>query len=190
MSWTLLVAQLALSAVLLLSATGKALRPEDFLAALRLSHLPSRLVRSLSVTIPVLELGLALALVLSTAGTLPIALGATIVLLGVFTVWMTWVRANHLRVRCGCFGLGGEEVGWRTIARNGFLILLAGVGVVLTGRTHSPLPPPSFWMVVTVTSVSMCLPLLVVLREAAPDFVLTLERLREEQAAGRWLRES
>jgi hypothetical protein len=182
MSWLLLALQLLLGGVLFLAATGKAWQPEAFAAALRLSHLPSRLIRSLSIVIPALELGLALALVLSTPRTLPIALGATALLLGIFTAWMVWIRANHLRVRCGCFGPGGTEVGRRTIARNGLLILLATAAAVLAGRTESVLPTPSFWMVVTVTTVSVCLALLVALREVAPHFVFTLEQLQERQA--------
>ena len=182
MSWLLLAIQVLLATVLLLAAAAKALRPADFASALRLSHLPSRLVRSLSIAIPALEFCLALALVLSTRRLLPGALSVTALLFGAFAVWMIWIRANRLRVRCGCFGLGGTEVGGHTIARNGLLIVLAAAGAVLAGRTESPLPAPSFWMVVTVTSVSVCLALLVALREVAPHFSFTFEQLQERQA--------
>ncbi|MGH2531948.1 MAG: MauE/DoxX family redox-associated membrane protein [Thermomicrobiales bacterium] len=184
LSWLLLAIQLVLATVLLLAATGKALHPDDFAAALRLSHLPSRLDRPLTVVIPLIEFGLTLTLILSTPRTLPFVLSATAMLFGIFTVWMIWIRANHLRVRCGCFGLGGKEVGWRIIGRNGLLIVLSVAGIFLTVRAQSPLPDLSFWMVVSVTSVSMCVALVAVLREMAPQLLLTGERLYEQEAAG------
>jgi hypothetical protein len=181
MAWLLLALQTFLSTILLLAAAGKALRPEEFPAALRLSHLPAPLIRPLSLAIPGLELGLALGLLLSTSWLLPLALGATAALFGTFTVWMVWIRARHLRVRCGCFGAGGPEIGWRTIARNGLLIVLAATAAVLATRAESPLPGPSLWMAVTVTAMSMSLALVIALREIAPHLILTVEQLREQQ---------
>ena len=65
MSWLLLALQVALAVVLFLAAAGKALRSEEFLSALRLSHLPAGLVGPIGVAVPVLELALAASLVLA-----------------------------------------------------------------------------------------------------------------------------
>ena len=183
MSWLLLALQLTLGSVLLAAAVGKALRSEEFLAALRLSHLPAGAVAPIGVAVPLVELGLAVALLLATPGSLPIAFGATLVVLGGFTVWMVWVRSRRLRVRCGCFGTGGSEVGGRTIGRNALLLLLALGGLVLASRTESPLPGPSLSMAVAVTSLGMCFALLLALRAAWPQLALTLERAEAAGAA-------
>lgn len=183
MSWFLLALQLALAVVLFLAAVGKALRSEEFLAALRLSHLPTRLVSPLGVAVPVLELALAAALLLAPDPALPTVLGLTILLFAAFTVWMGWVRANRLRVRCGCFGVGGAEVGTRSMVRNAGLVALAVAALVLAARADSPLPGPSFALVVAVTSFGMCLALLEGLRVAWPQLVVSFDRLQAREAA-------
>lgn len=182
MSWLLLALQLALAAVLFLAAVGKALRTEEFLSALRLSHLPDGWVAPLGVAVPVVELALAAALLLLPERALPAVLGATILLFVAFTVWMGWVRAKHLRVRCGCFGVGGPEVGPRSIARNAGLVALAVAALILAGRTGSPLPGPSLALLVAVTSLAMCLALLEGLRAAWPQLVVTFDRLQAREA--------
>ena len=60
MSWLPLALQVILSAVLLVAATEKTLRAEDFFAALRLSHLPAGSIAPIGVAVPALELMLAL----------------------------------------------------------------------------------------------------------------------------------
>ncbi len=62
MSWLLLAPQVILSAVLLVAATEKTLRSEEFFAALRLSHLPAGSVAPIGAAVPLVELMLALAL--------------------------------------------------------------------------------------------------------------------------------
>ena len=59
-SWLPLALQVILSAVLLVAATEKTLRAEDFFAALRLSHLPAGAIAPIGVAVPTLELTLAL----------------------------------------------------------------------------------------------------------------------------------
>jgi hypothetical protein len=185
-SWVLLALQLALAVVLLLAATGKALRSAEFVAALRLSHLPEGVVAPLAVAVPVVELALAAALVLAPGWALPLALGGTVLLLGAFTIWMAWVRARGLRVSCGCFGPGGSRIGARTIGRNLLLLGLAvgGLVLVLAGRASSPLPGPSLPMTVTVTSLAMCLALFDGLRAAWPQLVLTFDGMQAREAGG------
>ena len=182
MSWLLLALQVILSAVLLVAATEKTLRSEEFFAALRLSHLPDGAIAPLGVAVPALELALALALLLAPARWLPLAFGAAALVLVAFTAWMGWVRARRLRVRCGCFGPGGGHVGPRTIGRNLLLLALALAGLVLAGRTPTPLPGPSLAMAVIVTSLGLCLALLMALRTVWPHLILSVERYQARQA--------
>jgi hypothetical protein len=132
--------------------------------------------------VPALELTLALALLLAPARWLPLVFLATALVLGAFTAWMGWVRARRLRVRCGCFGPGGGHVGSRTIGRNLLLLALALGGLVLAGQTRTPLPGPSLAMVVTMTSVGVCLALLLALRAAWPHMVLSFDQYQARQA--------
>src|SRR5918994_880476 len=106
LSWLLLALQVILSAVLLVAATEKTLRAEEFFAALRLSHLPTGSIAPIGVAVPALELTLALALLLAPMRWLALGFGVAALVLGAFTAWMGWVRARRLRVRCGCFGPG------------------------------------------------------------------------------------
>jgi hypothetical protein len=182
-SWLLLALQMILSVTLLVAATEKTLRTEEFFAALRLSHLPAGSTVPIGVAVPALELALALALLLAPVQWLPLAFGAAAIILGAFTVWMGWVRARRLRIRCGCFGPGGGHVGPRTIGRNLLLLALALVGLVLAGQTRSPLPGPSLAMVVSVTSLSLCLALLLALRTVWPHLIISFEEYQARQLA-------
>jgi hypothetical protein len=182
MTWLLLALQLSLSGVFLLAATGKVLRSEEFLAALRLSHLPEVFVGVLGVGVPALEYGLVIALLISTPLTLQVALSIAIALLAVFTVWMVWVVARQLHLRCGCFGTGGVEVGLYSIARNSLLLLVATAALVLARQTRSPLPLPSGWLVMTIIALSMGFVLLYALWATRSGLILTLHRLESRLA--------
>ena len=183
LSWLLLALEVILSVVLLVAATEKTLRSEEFFAALRLSHLPATSIVPIGVAVPALELTLALALLLAPARWLPLTFGAAALLLAVFTVWMGWVQARRLRVRCGCFGPGGGYVDPRTIGRNLLLLALALAGLVLAGQTRAPLPGPSLAMAVTVTALGLSLALLLALRAAWPHLIFSFEQYQARQLA-------
>ena len=183
MPWLLLAVQIALAVVLILAASGKALRADEFVAALRLSHLPDVLVAPLAVAVPILELSLGLALLLAPDEALPVVLAATVALLASFTGWMGWVRAKGLRVRCGCFGTGDREIGVRSLGRNAVLLGVALVGLVLAVRIEAPLSGPSLPMAVTATSVGLCLALAQALHGAWPHLALTFDRLEAREAS-------
>ena len=180
MSWLLLALQVILSVVLLVAATEKTLRAEEFFAALRLSHLPAGSIMPIGIAVPALELTLALALLLAPARWLPLAFGAAAVLLAAFTAWMGWVRMRRLRVGCGCFGPGGGYVGPRTIGRNLLVLALTLAGLVLAGQARTPLPGPSLALAVTVTTLGLCIALLRALRAAWPHLILSLEHLQSQ----------
>lgn len=179
MSWLLLASQLILGTLLVVAATGKLLRHEQFIAALRLSHLPPGIVRPVSIVVPAVEFGLAMALLLTRASWLQAVYVATACLLGIFTLWMVWVRLRNLRVRCGCFGSGAAVVGGHTIARNLLLLLIALGGATLAMQASSVLPTPTLWMVGTVVSSSIILALLRGLWDGLPSLVLTLDHLEQ-----------
>jgi hypothetical protein len=174
--------QVILSAVLLIAATEKSLSSDEFLAALRFSHLPPGMIGPIGVVVPALELAAAVGLLLAPASWLPLAFLATALTFGAFTVWLISVRARRLRVRCGCFGLRGGYVGPRTIGRNLVLLGLALAGLVLAGQTLSALPGPSLPMVITVTSLCVCLALLLALRSAWPYLILSFDQYQARQA--------
>jgi len=182
LSWLLLALLVILSVVLLIAATVKTLRSEEFLAALRLSHLPAGSIAPIGIAVPALELTLALALLLAPAQWLPFVFFAAALVLGAFTAWMVSVRARRLRVRCGCFGPGGGQIGSRTIGRNLLLVALALGGLVLSEQTRTPLPSPSLELAVTVTSLAVCLALLLALRNAWPYLALSFEQYQARQA--------
>ncbi len=182
LAWLLLALQVILSVTLLVAATEKMLRAEEFFAALRLSHLPAGAIVPIGVAVPALELMLALALLLAPVPWQPLAFAAAAVTLGAFTAWMSWVRARRLRLRCGCFGPGGGQIGPRTIGRNLLLLAMALGGVMLAGQTRSPLPGPSLAMAVTVTSLGACLALLLALRTTWPHLILSFDQYQARQA--------
>lgn len=180
MSWLLLGSQLFLSTLLCIAATGKALRQEEFAAALRLSHLPSRLIGLVSLMVPLAEFSLAVALVLFRTPWLQTVYVAVACLFAVFVLWMVWVRFRRLRVRCACFG-SGEPVGGRSITRNLLLIVIALGGAYLAAHTSSVLPTSTFWMIATVLSSCMVLALLRGLWNGLPGLALTLDQLEQRR---------
>jgi len=181
-TWILAALQIALASVLFLAAIGKALRSDEFTAALRLSHIPTPLVTPVAIVVPLVEASLAALLVLAPVRWLPATLTATLVLFLLFTLWMASVRMRRLRIRCGCFGPGGADVGPQTIGRNALFVLAALVALLLVRQGATLLPGPSFAMVVAVTSLAMSLALLDALRTAWPHLAVTFDRLHPHEA--------
>ncbi|MGH2560295.1 MAG: MauE/DoxX family redox-associated membrane protein [Thermomicrobiales bacterium] len=179
--WLLAAVQVFLSIVLLLAAVGKILQFEDFAALLDVSHLPNAAVRPLSIIIPSLEMCLAVGLLLTDGRLLRTVFGIATLLFLSFIGWMTWIGAHGLRVQCSCFGLGGNEVNSRSIARNLLLMLVSAGGLYLAKTTQSGLPGPSLWLAITVTSLSLGVALLLGFRAGFPSLVLTLDQLEQDQ---------
>jgi uncharacterized membrane protein YphA (DoxX/SURF4 family) len=185
MSWVLLMIQLSLGVTFILAATGKSLRTDEFKTLLRFSGLSERAVAPVAVLVPALELGVAAALLLQGSRSLVAAFGVAAGLFAIFTAWMVWVRARGLHLRCGCFGTGGSEIGPRSIQRNLVLLGLAVAGLAIASRTPSPLPGPSIWLVITLTASGLCAALIVALRAARPNLVLSFDLARGESDFGR-----
>lgn len=183
MAYLLLICQLLLATVMLLAATGKMLNGEQFLTALRVGYVPQSLVIVIAVLTPAMEFCLAVGLVLSPPSLLPISLMVCTAVLVLFTGWMLAVSLRGLRVKCGCFGAGGADVGPSTIGRNIALIIISLGGLLLTLSHQSLLPAPSFWMVITVLSCCMSIMLLRALQQGKGALTLSLTQLEQDQSS-------
>ena len=184
MSWALAALQIVLAGTFCLAAVGKLLRSDEFVSALRLSRLPEGVVRLLAVVVPILETGLGLWLVLASPDATSLPFAASLALLALVTAWMGWVRVRRFRVRCGCFGPNGGEVGAATIGRNLALLALAGIGWIASLDAGSALPGPSLPMAAIAAAFGLCIAMLAALRFAWPYLTLTDDRLRAGGAAG------
>jgi hypothetical protein len=126
-----LVARITLAATFGLSAVTKLARRPEFARALQDFGLPRS--DTLSGTVPLVEGGLALALVLVTGEAWPAFLA-----IGVLAVFTGAVIANLMGDRpapCPCFGpptAGARPVSAATVARNGYLVALAVLGTAST----------------------------------------------------------
>lgn len=177
MEYLLVFCQFALAIVMLIAATGKLLNLEQLLAALRLSAIPELLVQPLAWFTPLVELCLAISLLLSPTHLLPIVMLTTLCLLSIFTLWMINVQARGLHIQCGCFGTGNTHVGPATLLRNGVLLALSLGGFLLARVTHSLLPSPSLWMMLSVLTGAMCLMLLTAFQHTKSALILTIEQM-------------
>jgi len=183
MSSVLSAVQVILASVLVVAAVGKVLRAEEFATALRLTRLPESMIHGLGSLVVLVELVLAGAIMLASPRWMPVMLAVAILLFGVFTIWMLWVRSQRLRIRCGCFGTGSAVVGTATIARNLLLMLTASVGWWLATRTQSWLPGLSLPWLVTVTVGGVWLGLVTSFVAAWPELAITFDRLQAREAA-------
>jgi hypothetical protein len=188
MEWLLGGIQCGLAAIFVAAAAGKALRREEFEAALRLTAAPAVATRILGLAVPAAEAGVALALLLAHGTALVVVMALAAALLVAFTAWLVWILLRRAHVRCGCFGSSGNVVRPATVARNGAFLALAGAGLALASVGDTVLPGPSFFEVVTVTTAAMIFA--VVLAAAASEKYLflsvrkVLRVLDELQTAG------
>ena len=170
--------QVVTAATFLVSGVSKVLRPDEFASALRLSHVPSPLAQA-ATGVPLVEIALSLLLVLLAGTALTVVFGAAVALLLGFTAWMIWILVRGLRVRCGCFGSSGGEVGRKTLLRNAVLIAIAGAGLALAWSSHTALPSFGIWTLATTSAIGLMGAVVVALVRAWPALVLTMARLAE-----------
>lgn len=173
MNYVLLACQLLLAAILLFAAGGKLLQSEQFLSALRLSHIPRRLLLPLAVCVPSAEAGLSIGLVVGPHSLLPWVFIGALVLLGIFTLWMIFIYTQKLRIKCGCFGTASSYIGPRSIVRNVLLLIVSLGGFLISSRVHNLLLEPSLWMLMSTLSIGMCLLLLQAFRRAKPALLIS-----------------
>lgn len=125
------VARLTLGLIFLASASTKFRSHETLVRAIqqygmgRIGSTPASLLARL---LPPFELLIAL---LCISGLwLPLAAGAALGALGVFTLAMALNLAQGRRFRCNCFGSASAEIGFGSLCRN-LLLLLVSLFVVL-----------------------------------------------------------
>jgi uncharacterized membrane protein YphA (DoxX/SURF4 family) len=135
MDAVLVVIRLVLAAVFGLAAVAKLTDRDGFGRSLRDLGVPARLVSLLGVAVPVVELGVAAALVLPGAAWWGAA--AAVVLLAGFTAVIAMSLARGRAPDCNCFGrLSLGPVGRTTLLRNGLFAVAGGV-VVAAGPSRS-----------------------------------------------------
>jgi hypothetical protein len=175
----LLLAQLGLAAVFVAAGAGKMLGGDSFVAALRLTHLPSGLVQILRLCLPPTELALAIALLLMRGTALVVAMLVAGGLLAIFAVWTTWIVVKGVRVTCGCFGSRDSAVTLRSAIRNGCLAVGALAGGVLARGHTTPIGPVSLELVLIVGSAVVVAMLALALQRVWPALVLTNRDVQE-----------
>ncbi|KAA0024092.1 MauE/DoxX family redox-associated membrane protein [Antrihabitans cavernicola] len=126
--WVSLLARLGLAAVWLFSGWLKAADPTQTKVAVGAYQLLSDdLVGPVAVTLPFIEIGLGLLLLIGLGVRVTAVVSALVLLVLIGAIVSAWSRG--LSIDCGCFGGGGaaDVDGWdyaREIARDvGFLIL-------------------------------------------------------------------
>ncbi|MGI8854970.1 MAG: MauE/DoxX family redox-associated membrane protein [Thermomicrobiales bacterium] len=137
MALALLLARLVLSAVFLVSGIAKLMDRPGSRKAVEDFGVHAALAGPSAILLPVAELTVAVALLVRASAWYG-ALGALLLLL----LFVAGISVNMARGRapdCHCFGqLHSEPVGWRTLARNGVLIVIAAF-VAWRGRTDAGL---------------------------------------------------
>lgn len=125
LAWLL---RLGLAAVFGAAGALKLRDPSGFATEIANYHLLPSLAPWLAATLPAIELGLALALLLGTRRWRRAAALAATLLLAVFTVAVAQVVARGINVSCGCFGGDSGPVTLVTVARD---LALLGASALL-----------------------------------------------------------
>jgi hypothetical protein len=129
--------------VFLNASVSKLLAPAQFARAVRNYRLlPARLNQPVSKWLPRLELALALALLLGFGA--GIAAGVIAVMLMLFAAAVALNLARGRRIDCGCFTTPSPRtIGWRLVAADLGLAVMAGVVAALDPRVLALLPLPT-----------------------------------------------
>ena len=133
-----LTLRLCLSGVALAAGVGKLLDPVGGEQALVDFGLPSRWTKLVARVLPVIEIGLSLAILVD--GTAKVASLMVSALFLVFTVGIANLMLQERSPPCNCFGvISSEPVSWRTLARSLCLSIMA---LVCWGTASFPLTTP------------------------------------------------
>jgi len=105
--WLTLLARLILGAVLLVAGALKVPNlPKSAMAVRAYEMLPIPIANFLGYTLPWIEIGLGLLLIVGVTVKISGALGALTMLAFIIAIAQAWARG--LSIDCGCFGDGGE----------------------------------------------------------------------------------
>jgi hypothetical protein len=143
----------ALVIVFLVSVTAKLVAFHTFRFGLQLlPFMTAPVAAAISIVLPIAELVLAIFLYLNYGWAKYAAIGLLIVFSGVALVAVGMRR----QVPCGCFGqIDGQTLSWRTVFRNGVLILLVVAVLGLERRTFWSLSlwPAALFLLVALSLV-------------------------------------
>jgi thiol-disulfide isomerase/thioredoxin/uncharacterized membrane protein YphA (DoxX/SURF4 family) len=129
MNTVLLIARVLLAGVFVVAALGKLADLDGSRGALAEFGVPARLAPTLGVALPLIEIGIAAALL--PASSAPYGAAAATVLLVAFAAAIARSIARGEAPDCHCFGvLHSEPAGGRTLVRNGVLLALAAFVLV------------------------------------------------------------
>ncbi|MDT4918918.1 MAG: hypothetical protein QOH89_3618 [Pseudonocardiales bacterium] len=107
--WVGTVVRLLVGAIWIWASISKLRDPRQFVQAVRAYDMtPEWLSKAIGYGLPVLEFGLGVLLVLGLATRLAAAISA--VLFFVFLIALVTAAARGLKLRCGCFGNGGQSL--------------------------------------------------------------------------------
>ncbi|OIQ75971.1 methylamine utilization protein MauE [mine drainage metagenome] len=127
--WISLVARLVLGGTLLLAGMLKVSHPYTSTAAVRAYRLlPNSLANLIGYTLPWVEIGVALALILGIGVRICSVIAGIMMVAFIIGVGSAWARG--LTIDCGCFGGGGQVARgatkyWQEIGRDLGLTLIA-----------------------------------------------------------------
>jgi peroxiredoxin len=129
--WTVLASRVALASVLAIAAAAKLIDRRGFRTALAEFGVPAGLA---AVALPAVVLAEgAIALALVPAATARAGALAAVALIALFTGAIVLALRRGRRPACHCFGaIGAGPIGWRTVARNTALLVLA-LAIVAVG---------------------------------------------------------
>lgn len=143
MDWIVLTVRVLLALVFVVAGLGKAFDRRGTIAAVSDFGAPARLAAPVATLLPWAELASAAALLFDPTARLGLA-GSALLLL----FFMSGIAVNLARGRtpdCHCFGqIHSEPIGPSTVVRNGILIVLAGIALLLAPA--DPTPGPLDWL--------------------------------------------
>src|SRR5687767_6210075 len=144
MDAALLIARLVLGAVFALAGVAKLSDLKGSRRAIIDFGVPAAIAAPLGLLLPLAELSVAATLLAASTAWWG-ALGA-LALLSVFVVGITYNLARGRKPECHCFGqLHSAPAGWKTLARNGVLVAVAGF-VLWAGYEGGAGPSALSWL--------------------------------------------
>jgi hypothetical protein len=137
------VSRLILAVVFAVAGCAKLARREQTESTLDAFGAPAALRRPLAFVLPLVELGLAAALLPAVSA--PYAGVAALLMLAAFSFLVARVLVRGEEVDCNCFGsLGPSRISRWTLVRN--LVLLVPAGIVAGAGGHDPGPSAVAWV--------------------------------------------
>lgn len=130
MRFILIACRVLLGVVFIIASAHKILFPGDFAEAVfQYRILPDALINVTAITLPWIELVVALAIMFSARFKDGAAL-VILLMLAAFAAAMSFNLLRGLEIACGCFSVGDdvELIGWGTVLRNiGYMFLASAV---------------------------------------------------------------